>query len=312
MVYQPLCRLLHLCVSKRFHINLYKDRFSMRKYSWIPFLFITLISCSDSDYSVNPVPPAIPTDESPAWSPDGKWIAYWHYEPTQADSLYPTGLYTVDTGGLQRKILRKGIALNPDWSPDGTRMVFDNGANIFTLEINTLRVAQLTSGSGHHFPSWASNATLIAYDIAINDSAGIWIMSATGHDKKRLWAGRNPDWSPDNQYLVFEGFGGIRAANLDSTTTKLLAASETGYRNPAWSPDGKKIAWSATSPEISGAEIWVMNSDGAGKRRVTSGASPSWSPGSDKLVYTKPVADHSRIVLCIINLETMQITQLTP
>ena len=61
----------------------------------------------------------------------------------------------------------------------------------------------------------------------------------------------------------------------------------SGDFDPAWSPDGRRIAYvhstgSTVGPGQSGTEIWVMNADGSGKRRLTRNVSfdggPTWSP----------------------------------
>ena len=63
------------------------------------FLSIVLILftyCSDNGVNPPEIPSDIPSDESPSWSPDGKWIDYWHYNPNLEDSTYKTGLYIID------------------------------------------------------------------------------------------------------------------------------------------------------------------------------------------------------------------------
>jgi Tol biopolymer transport system component len=84
---------------------------------------LNLLSCNTVE-PPTPLPEYDSNDESPAWSPDGRWIAYFHFNRNINDSLYPTGLYIIDTKGLNRKLLITGNAYSPDWSPDGKEISF--------------------------------------------------------------------------------------------------------------------------------------------------------------------------------------------
>ena len=59
----------------------------------------------------------------------------------------------------------------------------------------------------------------------------------------------------------------------------------SGRIRPAWSPDGRKIAFSRDGPG-SNDEIYVINADGSGQRRLTqSGRQPLWSPDGQKIAF---------------------------
>jgi len=58
--------------------------------------------------------------------------------------------------------------------------------------------------------------------------------------------------------------------------------------SPAWSPDGRLIAWSSSRGNITGdTDIWVMNSNGKNKRKITTGGAdfPAFSPDGEKILY---------------------------
>jgi len=76
--------------------------------------------------------------------------------------------------------------------------------------------------------------------------------------------------------------------------TDIQATSSDNGTNdgvPAWSPDGTKIAF--TSNQSSRYEIWIMNADGSGRRRLTDLKSysnmPRWSPDGEKIVFISRV-----------------------
>ncbi|MFF5294580.1 PD40 domain-containing protein [Paractinoplanes globisporus] len=54
-----------------------------------------------------------------------------------------------------------------------------------------------------------------------------------------------------------------------------------GRSRPRWSPDGKRIAY------LTGAQLWTMNADGSGPRRLTTraAAGPSWSPDGKWIAF---------------------------
>lgn len=279
----------------------------MKKTIVVFVIGIAYVGCDFSSITPQPIPPPQLQDRTPTWSPDGQWIAYFHFDPEFDTTKYSTGLYLTDVSGQQRKRILNGPAYNPDWSPDGGKIVFARG-DIFVVGIDGKNLTQLNSGSGHNFPSWSPDGSKIAYDIAINDSAGIWIMHQDGSNKKRLWAGRNPDWSADGRYLVYEDTGGIRSGQIDSSNFFLLAKSETGFRDPNWSPDGLRIAWVIERGGI--GEIWTMSSDGSDQRKLVDGVEPFWSPDSRKLVFSR-VVSLGKMVLWMIDLDGTNLRQLT-
>ena len=77
----------------------------------------------------------------PAWSPDGKRIAF----SRNADIV----VVTLDDGTVTR--LTEGV--EPAWSPDGSKLVVTGPNGLFTIDANGSNRARLTTG-GHHAPAW--------------------------------------------------------------------------------------------------------------------------------------------------------------
>ena len=124
------------------------------------------------------------------------------------------------------------------------------------------------------------------------------VSSASAQDASTVYF-FNPDWSPDGTKIVFEsGVDGelsIYTIGLDGNNLTRLTNNENNDEGPVWSPDGEEIAFYSNRREgreerpVS-LQIYVMNNDGTGQRRVTDEGSTldyniSWAPDGNRLVF---------------------------
>jgi TolB protein len=110
-----------------------------------------------------------------------------------------------------------------------------------------------------------------------------------------------PAWSPDNQVIAYTSWRPSSAGSFGVYQDIILSYITTGVRDapakgdpakqnylPAWSPDGTKLAF--TSQRDGNPEIYVMNKDGSGLRRMTNNpaidVSPTWSPTGNQIAWT--------------------------
>ena len=81
-----------------------------------------------------------------------------------------------------------------------------------------------------------------------------------------LWM-TNPAISPDGEEIAFSYKGNIFIVNAAGGKAQLLTSNSAIDRNPVWSKDGKQIAF--TSERYGNPDIFIMDSDGQNKRRLT-------------------------------------------
>lgn len=294
----------------RIRILVFTNRMTILLFSTF-FLF----SCGAMEIPT-PIPEFLSIDEAPAWSPDGKWIAYLHFNRDVNDTVYPTGLYIIDTNGINRNML---IATNlglPDWSPNGEKVAFTNG-NISTIDINTRDVNQLTDNGSDFFPSWFPDGSKISFDRSgTPDSVGTWIIDLTTSSQNRLGFFSQLDWGPSGEKIIFSGSSNkdsesqIWLADSDGSNEEQLTTNNFRYnRYPKWCPVNNKIGWEVLRNNTYSSEIWLMNCEGSNQMKLTEGKTPSWSPDGARIVYSKPVND--KIILFVINIKTKETKQLT-
>lgn len=144
--------------------------------------------------------------------------------------------------------------------------------------------------------------------------AGVLIFTREGnrlfaHDLQtgREWmiseAMRDFDWTKDGQRVVMVDpkesgpTGRIFVVNRDGSEMRQLTTGPDDAR-PRWSPDGTQIVFQRkTRPDASfktvGAEVWVMDANGANPRQLANGFDPEWSPEGKRIAFATNPAQSS-------------------
>ena len=199
----------------------------------------------------------------PAWSPDGKTIAFGfgsyftgHAKPAALGMVNPDG------SGFRKLTDGPGNAGFPSWSPGGKRIVYrvatpEQGLRILNLEDG--KVATLTT-EYDNFPAWSPKGDVIEFTSFRDGDFEIYTIRPDGSGVRRLTHSGGNDahgiWSPDGEWIVF-------------------SSSRLGWKDEALASD--------YGPQPYG-ELLAMRADGSGVRQLTDNqwedALPAFQPKS--------------------------------
>jgi len=164
-------------------------------------------------------------------------------------------------------------------SPDGRQFAIARNGQIELVSSEGGWPTVLTSTTGgKQGPHWSPDGTSLAF---ISEGA-VWKVSASGGQPVRLTEGgkgagdprtaadRDPQWSPDGKWILFEtgrrGNSDLGVVSRDGLTTTLLTTSPADEGSAVWSPDGTHIAYVERSPEHFSGRLFVAEFDTASGR----------------------------------------------
>ena len=208
-------------------------------------------------------------DSEPAWSPDGKRIAF----ARSTDGRRSMRIWVMRADGSRaRRITAGRFDGAPAWSPDGRRLVYQSATGLRTVRPDGSGSRAVPgAGEGAYSASWSPDGKRLAY----SSGNAVYVQRVTGGARRRLGRGREPDWSPDGAQIAFTGpDGGVFVMRADGRGRRMLGKG----MEPVWSPDGKRVAFTRWTG-VSDFSVWVMRPDGTGARRVARNVSaPDWLP----------------------------------
>jgi len=246
----------------------------------------------------------------PAWSPDGRQIAF-----TDRKNIYT--MYADGSGvtSVARVNSDKQSLYYPHWSPDGKQIVFWSNAlisSIYVVNADGSNLRRLDIGNigapGYREPVWSPDSQRIVYARAVccgeHRPTSIFVVDRglESETEQRLTDQEvdvcalclddlDPIWSPDGQQIAYtslrDGHVEIYSMDKNGNNENRLTNGTADNRSMAWSPNGKQIVFA--SKRDGNYEIYVMNADGSDQTRLTNAPGedwgPAWSPDGKQIAF---------------------------
>jgi TolB protein len=227
---------------------------------------------------------------SPAWSPDGQWLAYVSFE-TRHSAVY---VQRVRSGERRQVSARAGVNGAPAWSPDGKRLALTLGGSggnpdIYVLDLATQGLVRLTDDPAIDTePEWAPDGNSIYFTSDRAGSPQIYRVpvQSGAHPRRITFTGTynaRPRLSPDGSQLAMVTLDGgnyrIAVQDLANGSTRVLSRGRLD-ESPSFAPNGATLIYSER--EANRGTLATVSTDGLTGLRLKPSQGeirePAWGP----------------------------------
>jgi Tol biopolymer transport system component len=215
----------------------------------------------------------------PLWSPNGRTLVFMVWNRSLCDPIVLwcpfTDIWRVSPDGTaERKLFAD--AMQPAWSPDGRRILFQGYAYYEPGTARALEVAR-ADGSGVRTlftrraeqafrspPSWSPDGQRIAFGATTpRIEHRLLLANADGSRRKRVALGIYGAWSPGGKSIAVEQDDGTWVRPLGAGRAhRIFRVGGFGGSCPTWSPGGKRIAL------LTDGKLTIVRPDGRGRKEL--------------------------------------------
>jgi TolB protein len=283
MIYEELVGIPGVFSTQIAYVNEQRDAAGQRRYQ----LIVADADGENSQVIADSPQPIM----SPAWSPDGRRLAYVSFEGEQSAIF----VQTLRTGTRQRVSARAGVNNAPVFSPDGrmlalTLSLTEGNLDIYTLDLTNQVLRRITDHSAIDTePEWSPNGDVIYFTSGRLGNPQVYSVPSEpgGRVRRVTYEGTynaRPRISPDGSTLtvVTEVGGQYRIATVNPDTGLLIQVLTRGTldESPSYAPNGAQVIY-ATMLNGRGV-LATVSTDGRVQREIASTAGfvrePVWSP----------------------------------
>lgn len=226
---------------------------------------------------------------SPAWSPDGKKLAYVSFERGNS-SIY---IQEIATGARDVLASFKGINGAPAFSPDGARLALtlsrSGNPEIYVMDLASRRLSQITTHWGIDTePVWSPDGNTLYFTSDRGGKPQIYEVPASGGEARRVtFQGQynaRASVDPRGRIAMAQGSGNVyRIAVLDrsigSGESRLISPGNLD-ESPSFAPNGSMILYAAR--EDGRGVLYAVSADARVRQRLVLAdgdvREPAWSP----------------------------------
>jgi TolB protein len=236
-----------------------------------------------------PVTRGARVDMEPAWSPDGRRLAF----SRALDGGRVWEIYAAGADGAKPRALTRagGMAQEPAWAPDGRLIAFhgDGGrieskgcaSSIWVIRPDGHGLRRLIRDG--YAAAWSPDGSRIAFTRDDSrEKPHVYVADSGGRNVRRVAAGAHPTWSPDGRRIAFTRAGDLYSSSAAGKAVRRLTRTDFYESDPAWSPDGRWLAFSAVREDRQ--DVFAVPAAGGTSHRITdspAGAGsyqPAWRP----------------------------------
>ena len=223
----------------------------------------------------------------PAWSSNGRYLAYTSYKNGKPD------LFIKNLAEMQEaSVAQKGVNMTPAWAPGkfelAATLSFSGDQEIYLLTGTGKIIKRLTRMKGSDLsPTWSPDGNKLAFVSNRSGNPQIYIKDLVSGKSRRLTFNGNyntqPNWSPQGDKIAYasliDGRHNIVVIDVEGLEPLQLTEESGDNEAPSWSPDGSMIVFS--SNREGPFRLYVMSAYGTDQRRLLmmkgEQTNPKWS-----------------------------------